>query len=298
MYDLFAFVFQNSFLLRGIILFVFGAIIGSFLNVVIYRLPLMLKRKWHNDCVMLLGASSCPLIQERLNLIHPASHCPKCSARVPLWANIPLIGYFLLNGKCFACKLRISVRYPLTELITAILFVMAGYLTSDTLVLPALLIFISFIICLSFIDYDTFILPDELTLPLLWLGLIFNLHGAIAQSLASAVIGAVFGYLSLWSIFWLFKLITKREGMGYGDFKLLAAILAWVGYRGLIPIALVASILGIVYFMVLYMIGKMHHKINVTEMLQYQIPFGPFLGMAAFIFIFADKYFINMLFLP
>ncbi len=293
MYDLFAFVFQNSFLLRGIILFVFGTIIGSFLNVVIYRLPLILKRKWHNDCVMLLGESSCPLIQEQLSLIHPGSHCPKCRARVPLWANIPLLGYFLLNGKCFKCKLKISIRYPLIELMTAILFVIAGYLTSDTLVLPALLIFISFIICLSFIDYETFILPDELTLPLLWLGLIFNLHGAIAQSLANAVIGAIIGYLSLWSIFWLFKLVTKREGMGYGDFKLFAAILAWVGYRGLIPIALVASILGIVYFIVLHIIGKMHYKINITEMLQYQIPFGPFLGIASFIFIFADKYFIN-----
>ncbi|MDQ5921427.1 MAG: leader peptidase (prepilin peptidase) / N-methyltransferase [Pseudomonadota bacterium] len=307
MYDLFAFVFQNSFLLRGTILFVFGTIIGSFLNVVVYRLPIMLKHKWYNDCVLLLGDNSCPLVEDNLNLIHPGSHCPKCKAKVPFWANIPIIGYFLLNGKCFNCKLKISVRYPLVELFTAILFVITGYLTNDTLILPALLVFISFIICLVLIDYDSLILPDELTLLLLWLGIISNLKGAIAGSLENSIEGAVLGYVSLWCIFWLFKLITKRDGMGYGDFKFLAAVLAWVGYRGFIPITLVSSLLGIIYFVSLrvFTVIKLRAGSSVSDsvdsnqaqlpgLLNHQIPFGPFLGIAAIVFVFADRYFINL----
>lgn len=294
MYDLFAFVFQNSFLLRGTVLFVFGTIIGSFLNVVIYRLPVMLKNKWHNECVELLGENTCPIITERINLMHPSSHCPSCKAKIPFWANVPILGYFLLNAKCFNCKTKISVRYPLIELATGLLFLTASYLSNDTLILPALLVFLSFSVCLILIDYDTYILPDELTLTLMWLGILINLHGLFSGSLENSILGAVGGYMLFWSIFWIFKIITKRDGMGYGDFKFLAAILAWIGYRGLIPITLMASMLGILYFIAVRISMKITAKNDTPDLLKHQIPFGPFLGSAGILFMFADKYFINL----
>jgi leader peptidase (prepilin peptidase)/N-methyltransferase len=293
MYDLIAFVFQNSFLLRGIILFAFGLIIGSFINVVIYRLPIILKRKWHNNCVEYLEDCNCELIKDEMNLLFPNSFCVKCKAKIPFWANIPLLGYFILNGKCIECKQKISIRYPLVELITAILFTGAGYLTSDTIALPGYLIFISFLLCLFFIDFDNQILPDELTLPLLWLGLIFNLHGLFATSLFNAVLGAALGYSLFWLIYWIFKLITKKEGMGYGDFKLFAAILAWIGYQGLIPVLLLSSTLAIAYFFVLriYYMIKGLKSLSIT---QQQIPYGPFLAIAAILFIVSKSYFIEL----
>ena len=287
---------QNNLALLSIILFIFGAAIGSFLNVVIYRVPLMLQHKWRNDCVQLLSDEcSLPETKSPFNLLFPASHCPKCSAKIPAWANIPVIGYFILRGHCFNCRNKISLRYPLVELVTAILFVTAGSLTNDSMKLLALLLFISFVICLIFIDYDTFFLPDELTLLLMWLGILFNIHGLIAPSLESSVIGAVMGYMLLWSIFWIFKLITKKEGMGYGDFKFLAAILAWVGYQGLVPITLAASVLGIIYFVVLRLSMAFKSGSSDTGFLNHQIPFGPFLGSASILFVFSNKYFINVL---
>jgi leader peptidase (prepilin peptidase)/N-methyltransferase len=293
MLDLIAFVFQNSFLLRGIILFVLGLIIGSFINVVIYRLPIILQRKWHNNCVEFLNECNCPKLNNELNLLFPNSFCVKCKEKIPFWANIPLLSYFILQGKCIACKQRISLRYPLVELITAILFTGAGYLTNDTIMLPGYLIFISFLLCLFFIDFDTQILPDELTLPLLWLGLLFNLHGLFATSLFNAVLGAALGYSLFWFIYWLFKLITHKEGMGYGDFKFFAALLAWIGYQGLIPVLLFSSILGIAYFFILrlyYIIRRIDH----LSILQQQIPYGPFLAIAAILFIVSKGYFIEL----
>ena len=284
---------HNNLALLSVILFVLGIVIGSFLNVVIYRMPIMLQHKWHNDCVQLLSDEcALPETKSPVNLVYPASHCPKCSVKIPAWANVPLIGYFILGGRCFNCKIKISRRYPLIELITGVLFVAAGYLTNDSFILLGFLIFLSFVICLIFIDYDTFFLPDELTLVLMWLGILFNLHGLIAPSLESSVIGAALGYMLLWSIFWLFKLITKKEGMGYGDFKFLAAILAWVGYQGLIPITLAASVLGIIYFVGLRIAMLFKSNLSAPGLLNYQIPFGPFLGSASIIFIFTNKYFI------
>ena len=285
MYNLFAFIFHNSFLFRGIMLFLLGLITGSFLNVIIYRLPIILNHRTHNECVNFLGVDK-QLYLEKFSLFFPFSHCTACKVRVPFWSNIPLIGYFLLNGRCYNCKTKISIRYPLVELMTAVLFVLSGYISNDIVVLPGLLLFTSITLCLIMIDYNSLLLPDELTIFLLWLGLLFNLHGIFAGSLINAVIGAVMGYMLLWLIYWGFKLITGRDGMGYGDFKFLAAILAWVGYQGLVPILLISSLTGIVYFV----IAKLSGKLKIIEHTGH-IPFGPFLGLAGLIAILGSKYF-------
>ena len=291
MAGLLAFIFQNSFLLRGLVLLLFGLIIGSFLNVVVYRLPIMLKRKWHHECIDILQVGvECP--HETVNLVHPASHCPICKTKIPFWANIPVLGYFIVNGKCHHCSTKISMRYPFVELITGILFVVAGYISNDTVLLPAYLAFISFIICLILIDFDTMILPDELSLSLLWLGLLVNINGALSLSLANAVVGAVVGYLSLWLVYWLFKLITKRDGMGYGDFKFFAAILAWSGYQAFVVVFLISSTLAIMYYIIMRLGGKLYANGNESG----HIPFGPFLGIAALMVVLGGKYFNLALF--
>lgn len=288
MAELFAFIFQNSFLLRGVVLLFLGLIIGSFLNVVVYRLPVMLRRKWHNESKEQLSMEiACPY--EPINLIHPASHCPACKTKIPFWANIPLFGYFIVNGRCHYCSTKISVRYPFVELLTGVLFVIAGYISSDVILLPALLVFISFVICLILIDFDTMLLPDELTLSLLWLGLIVNINGILSISLANAVLGAALGYVSLWLVYWLFKLVTKRDGMGYGDFKFLAAILAWTGYQAFVVVLLISSMLGIMYYIIAKLSGKLNLNGNVAGLL----PFGPFLGIAGLIIALGGKY-INL----
>lgn len=301
MYGLFAFVFQNSFLLRGIILFGFGIIIGSLLNMVIYRLPIILNRQWQKDCDRILEIDHNNLApsDEEITLIHPSSHCQICKAKIPFWANIPIVGYFLLNGKCFNCKTNISMRYPLVELVTGLLFVIAGYYSNDAIILPAHLIFISFSICLILIDYDTMLLPDELTLSLLWLGLLFNLHGLVSGSLIASVIGAVIGYIFLWLVFWLFKLITKRDGMGYGDFKFLSAILAWLGFMYIVPVLLIASVCGIIYFVCGRIAAKVMANTAATgrAITNHQIPFGPFLGIAGiFLLIGGNDNYIRLFF--
>lgn len=288
MAELFAFIFQNSFLLRGLILMLFGLIIGSFLNVVVYRLPIILQRKWRLESAEYLEISTLA-DEEKINLIHPASHCPQCKAKIPFWANIPVLGYFIVNGRCYHCQTKISMRYPLVELLTGILFTLAGYISNDIIVLPAFLIFISFIICLVLIDFDTMLLPDELTLSLLWIGLIVNLNGNLAGSLANAVIGALAGYISLWLIYWAFKLFTKKDGMGYGDFKFFAAILSWSGYQAFVVILLLSSTLGIIYYIGLRLSGRLYLNGNSTG----HIPFGPFLGIAGLIVVLGAKY-INL----
>lgn len=288
MAGLFAFVLQNSFLLRGIILLILGMVVGSFLNVVVCRLPLILRRRWHLECVATLGIdASCP--HEKINLVYPASRCPLCKTRIPFWANIPLFGYFIVGGRCYHCKSKISLRYPLVELITGILFVISGYISNDIIVLPSLLLFISLVSCLILIDFDTMLLPDELTLSLLWLGLIVNINGRLSFSLTNAVLGAIIGYVSLWSVYWLFRAIAKRDGMGYGDMKFLAAILAWTGYQAFVVVLLISSLLGIVYYMLIKISGELHANGNVHG----HVPFGPFLGIAALIIVLGGKY-INL----
>ena len=276
MWDVFSFLFQNSLLFRVLCLFIVGICIGSFLNVVIYRLPIMLERKWRNDAIEVLGDESQLTINTQVfNLVHPHSHCPKCQAKIPSWTNIPILGYFIAGGKCVECKQKISWRYPLIELICGLLFLAVGFVVSNPWILLGCIIFVAISLSLIVIDLDTFLLPDELTLPLLWLGFIFNFHNGLAGSLHNSVIGAMVGYGFLWGLFWTFKLITHKEGMGYGDFKLLAAIGAWVGWQNLLSVLLISSVLGVIYAISLRLSGKLERG--------NPIPFVPFLGGAGIV---------------
>ncbi|MCU4674351.1 A24 family peptidase [Catenovulum sp. 2E275] len=264
--------------------FVFSLLVGSFLNVVIYRLPIMLERDWKNECKLLL---SDPLnepdndkIQQQIdqqptfNLIKPNSSCPHCKTELKPWHNIPLLSWLALGGKCSHCKTAISVRYPLIELLTGLTGLFAAYQFGvSTLTLWAML-FSFILICLCFIDLDTMLLPDQLTLGLIWLGLMANLNGLFA-ALPDAVIGAVAGYSVLWIIFQGFKLLTGKEGMGFGDFKLLAALGAWMGWQALLVIILLSSVVGAVLGLILL---KLQNKNSQTA-----IPFGPYLAVAGFI---------------
>jgi len=253
----------------------FGLIVGSFLNVVIHRLPKMLERQWRAECAELTGTAPPPA--EPFNLVVPRSTCPKCGHRITALENIPIASYIALGGKCSACKTPISPRYPVVEALTGAL---AGYIAwrygLSTAMFGAL-IFAWAMIALAFIDLDTFYLPDSITLPLLWLGLLVN-TGAVFTDLRSAVIGAVAGYLALWTVFWAYKLATGKEGMGYGDFKLLAAIGAWLGWKMLPLTILLSSLLGAAVGIGLIALAR--HGRNVP------IPFGPYLAIAGLIALF------------
>ena len=206
---------------------VFGLAIGSFLNVVIHRLPKMMEDDWRSQCAELSGAPE-PVLAGRYNLLVPRSHCPSCKTPLRASDNVPLVSWLVLRGKCAHCGSRISARYPVVEAITALLSAIVAWRFGFGWPTALTLIFTWALIALTFIDADTTLLPDDITLPLLWLGLAANLFGTFAP-LKDAVIGAIAGYLALWSVYWLFKLATGKEGMGYGDFKLLAALGAWMG---------------------------------------------------------------------
>jgi leader peptidase (prepilin peptidase) / N-methyltransferase len=252
-----------------------GLCIGSFLNVVIHRLPKMMENRWRIECADLQGGEA-PAIA-RYDLVVPRSACPACGASIGVLQNIPVVSYLALRGKCAACRVRISPRYPFVEMLTAVLTGYAAWRMGATYAALGALVFTWAMIALAFIDLDTLYLPDDITLPLIWAGLLFNLGGGYAD-LASAVIGAVAGYLSLWTVFWLFKLVTGKEGMGYGDFKLLAAIGAWLGWQMLPLTILLSSLVGAVVG--LAMIAFARHQRNVP------IPFGPYLAAAGVIALF------------
>lgn len=265
-----------------------GLIIGSFLNVVIIRLPVMLERDWFQQCKQFLSENFQIQVQanpfgttERYNLLLPASHCTKCKTPIKIIDNIPVISYLLLKGRCRHCQIAVPIRYPLVECITALLsFVCAYHFGISIALLPALL-FTWSLIALTMIDIDRQILPDNITLPLLWLGLLINIQSLYAP-ITDAILGVVLGYLSLWVIFWLFKLTTGKEGMGYGDFKLFAMLGAWSGYQALLPIILISSFLGALTGITLILLKK-HQK-------GHPIPFGPFLAGAGWIvFLYGDK---------
>lgn len=252
---------------------IFGLLVGSFLNVVIHRMPIMMEQEWHANCLELQGKD----IPEapKYNLITPRSACPKCQHQITALENIPVISYLFLRGKCRGCQAHISMRYPIVEAVTGFLIgaVAAKFGYTHTTLFAWLFVFA--LITLTCIDYDTQLLPDDITLPLLWLGLLFNLNDGFV-SLSSAVIGAMAGYLILWSIYWLFKLVTGKEGMGYGDFKLLAAIGAWFGWQLLPAVILLSSVIGAVIGIAMIVFKNKDR--------QTAIPFGPFLalgGMAA-----------------
>jgi len=251
----------------------FGLVVGSFLNVVIYRLPLMMERRWRQDCCELLEVA-----QEKqegpLNLATPNSHCPSCKAAIKPWQNIPVLSYLLLRGKCANCAEPISARYPILELVTGLMTLALAFRFDLSPALFGAALFTWALIALTMIDIDHQLLPDDITLPLLWLGLLFNLD-ATYVSLSDAVLGAVVGYLSLWSIYHVFKLLTGKEGMGYGDFKLLAALGAWLGWQMLPEVILMSSLVGAICGIALMFAKRRGREVP--------IPFGPYLAIAGWL---------------
>ena len=257
---------------------VFGLAIGSFLNVVIHRLPKMMERQWRADCAQLDAAvATAPAVTERYNLLVPRSCCPACSQPITALQNIPIISYLALGGRCAGCKAKISPRYPFVELVSGVLAGYAIWHFGPTLAGAAAMLFVFAMIALTFIDLDTFFLPDDITLPMLWAGLLLNLDRTFVD-LPAAVMGAAAGYLSLWCVYWLFKLATGKEGMGYGDFKLLAAIGAWLGWQMLPLVILLSSLVGAIIGIGL-MIFARHGR-------ETPIPFGPYLAIAGIIALF------------
>jgi leader peptidase (prepilin peptidase)/N-methyltransferase len=252
-----------------------GLLVGSFLNVVIYRLPKIMEREWRAQCAELHGQPDAP--SEPFNLRIPRSACPHCGHQISALENIPVISYLLLRGKCRNCRARISMRYPVIESVSALLCAFAAWHFGFGMTAAAAILFIWALLALTFIDFDTQLLPDDITLPLLWLGLLFNFYGTFT-SLGNAVAGAMVGYLVLWCVYWLFKLITGKEGMGYGDFKLLAAIGAWLGWQLLPLVIMLSSVVGAVVGITLIVATK--HGRNIP------IPFGPYLAGGGLIALF------------
>ncbi len=260
---------------------VLGLVIGSFLNVVIHRLPRMMENEWRAQCSELEGRQAPPA--ERYNLLVPRSRCPSCSAPIRARDNVPIVSWLVLGGKCANCRAPISIRYPLVEAVTAVLTALVVWKFGVGLAAVFALILTWTLLALTFIDTDTTLLPDDLTIPLLWLGLLANLLGVFpGLTLRDAVLGAVAGYLSLWLIYWSFKLTTGKEGMGYGDFKLLAALGAWMGWKALLPIVLLSSVVGAIVGIVLIVLARRGREIP--------IPFGPYLASAGFlVLLFGDR---------
>lgn len=256
--------------LESTIAAVLGLLIGSFLNVVIYRLPKMLEKQWAAECAEMAGKP--PETAAPFNLMVPRSRCPHCGHAIHWYENVPVISYLLLRGRCSACKARISVRYPLVELATSSLFFFSVWQWGATVTGAIWCVFAATVLALALIDWDTTLLPDDLTLPLVWLGLVAAALQWTPVGLQSSLWGAVAGYLSLWSVYWLFKLVTGKEGMGYGDFKLFAALGAWFGWQALIPMILLASIIGAIVGI------AMKFSTGLRE--GGYVPFGPFLAGA------------------
>ncbi|WP_435627674.1 prepilin peptidase [Candidatus Ferrigenium straubiae] len=258
-------------LLSGIL----GLMVGSFLNVVIHRLPKMLELGWRQQCAELRGEE--PSTSPDYNLLVPRSACPHCNRSIGAWENIPVVSYLLLRGKCKGCGAAISPRYPVIEAVSGLLCAYAAWHFGFGWAAAGALLLIWALLALTAIDLDTQLLPDDITLPLLWAGLVFNL-ASVFTDLHSAILGAVFGYLALWCVYWLFKLTTGKEGMGYGDFKLLAALGAWLGWQMLPLIILLSSLVGAVVGIALMVAAK--HGRNVP------IPFGPYLTGGGLIALF------------
>ena len=249
-----------------------GLCCGSFLNVVIHRMPRIMENRWRAECAELNGQEPAPA--ERYNLVVPRSRCPSCGHAITALENIPLVSYMALRGKCSACRTPISPRYPIIEALTGVLSGYVAWRMGFTFAAAGALVFTWAMIALAFIDLDTFYLPDDITLPLVWAGLLFNLVGGFTD-LASAVIGGVAGYATLWLVFWIFKFATGKEGMGYGDFKLLAAIGAWLGWKMLPLVILLSSFVGAVVGVALIVLARRGRDVP--------IPFGPYLAVAGVI---------------
>ncbi len=258
----------------ALVLGLFGLIVGSFLNVVILRFPRMLQREWTQDCRALLELPDDGAEEERFSLAFPDSHCPSCGTPLKPWQNIPVLSYVLLRGRCASCGTSIGLRYPVVEALTALMSVAVGIFVPWG---PELLAYLGLtwcLIALAGIDIDTQLLPDDITMPLLWAGLAFNLLTGTVP-LEDAVIGAMAGYLLLWSVYWLFRFVTGKEGMGFGDFKLLAALGAWMGWQSLPLIVILSSAVGAVLGMAILALRRQGRS--------QPLPFGPYLAAAGWI---------------
>lgn len=271
--DLFNLLAQHPAFLIGTV-FLFGLLVGSFINVVAYRLPVMMDRDWRRQCLEYLHPDEPAAEEERFDLIAPRSRCPSCGHRITAVENVPVLSYLFLRGKCSACGTRISPRYPIVEFATALLSAVVAWRLGWGWPLAAALIFTWALIALSLIDFDHKLLPDSITLPLLWLGLLLSL-GAVFTDMRSSIIGGAAGYLSLWSVYQLFRLLTGKEGMGFGDFKLLAAIGAWLGWQALPVTILLSSLVGAVVGIALILIRGRDRNIP--------IPFGPYIAAAGWL---------------
>lgn len=256
---------------------ILGLLVGSFLNVVIYRVPEGLNRNWKLQAKQMLDL---PLEQgegERFNILMPPSHCPSCKSAIKPWQNIPILSYVLLKGQCKHCHAAISLRYPLVELLTGLVFAVCAWKFGATWTALAVMVFSAYLIAMIFIDADTQLLPDQLTLPLMWAGIVFHLAAYLLQAdwgittLVDSLLGAIVGYMSLWSIFQLFKLVTGKEGMGYGDFKLLAALGAWLGISVLPIIIIMSAVVGLIFALIM--------KVAKNQ----PMPFGPYLAISGWI---------------
>ncbi|CAA0083022.1 Type 4 prepilin-like proteins leader peptide-processing enzyme [Zhongshania aliphaticivorans] len=273
--------FANAPILTISLVGVLGLMMGSFFNVVIYRLPKMMEANWLQECEYLLAEhGSTPSQSDEstsFNLAFPNSHCPACKTPIKIWQNLPVISYLLLRGRCANCQASISIRYPLIEVITALISIIPLFAIGITPHAFAIIIFSWMLLVLTVIDIDHQLLPDQITLPLLWLGLLYN---SVFQHIpiADALWGAMAGYLILWSVFWLFKIVTGKEGMGYGDFKLLAALGAWLGWQYLPLIILLSSLVGAVFGGIILVAQR-----NATST---PMPFGPYLTGAGWIAVF------------
>ena len=276
---------QNSWLFYSTV-FIFSVVMGSFLNVVIYRLPIMLEREWKTDCTEFLELKDYQLEKGVFNLSKPASTCPKCKTPIRAWQNIPILSFIFLGAKCASCKTPISYRYPFIELLSGVLgLILATEFGVSLATLLGLTLTYCFI-ALSFIDIDHKILPDNIVFPLLWIGLIANQYTVFTTPLDS-IWGAVSGYLSLWSVYQVFKLITGKEGMGYGDFKLLACIGAWVGASQLLAVILISSIAGSIIGIAILVIQSKDKNT--------QIPFGPYLAIAGWTCLLWGEQFMGLI---
>lgn len=267
---------NNAVVFYGVVALV-SLLVGSFLNVVIYRLPIMMENEWRKGCRELdaTGTETADDIPEEVfNLSQPASRCPGCNKPIRAWQNIPIISYLFLLGKCGSCGNRISPRYPIIEFVTAFLSVLVAMHFGPSWQCAAGIVITWCLICLTMIDIDHLLLPDSITLPLMWLGLIASLFPVFAGP-TEAIIGAAAGYLTLWSVYWVFKLLTGKEGMGYGDFKLLAALGAWFGWASLPTIVLLSSLVGAIVGVTLILVAKRGREVP--------IPFGPYLAAAGWL---------------
>ncbi len=255
---------------------ILGLVVGSFLNVVIYRLPVMLERDWRAQCAEFLNSSANPAPAEKFNLATPRSRCPQCGHAIRAYENIPVLSYLLLRGRCSACSVKISRRYPAIELVSGILSAAVAWHFGLTVAGAGALLLTYILITLTMIDFDHQLLPDTITLPFLWLGLLLSVFDIFA-GMQSSIIGAIAGYLILWTVYQVFKWMTGKEGMGYGDFKLLALLGAWMGWQALPAIILLSSLVGAVVGISLIVFTRRDRHIP--------IPFGPYLAAAGWIYL-------------